>query len=170
MAPQILDYLWTPPPHFGGFKTQKSPLNLLITRLVTLGYPSSTGYQISCTDDAVVLVLYGLDNKLESQEGKVFHLMIFMNFSLLFLALGAHYPTLENNFPLVCACVIFILHLSVRPFVTFSTHPPMCVCPFVRLSRFRPTPLCVFVRLLVRHVFYPRQKKACIMCYSSSLI
>ena len=47
----------------------------------------------------------------------------------------AKYPTLENNFPCVsmsvCVCVTFI---------TFSTHPPMCVCPFVRSSHFQPSP------------------------------
>ena len=37
-------------------------------------------------------------------------------------------------------------------------------CAFVRSSRFRPTCLCVFVRLSVRHVFDPRQKKACVAC------
>ena len=46
----------------------------------------------------------------------------------------------------------------------------MCVRPFVRLSRFRPTCLCVFVLLSVRHIFDPRKKKACIACYSSSII
>ena len=75
-------------------------------------------------------------------------------------------PTLENNFPSVSPSVpIFILcefirssvrhvfdpptyvRLSVHPFVTFLTHPPMCVCMFVPLSRFRPSP-----------------KKACIAC------
>ena len=67
------------------------------------------------------------------------------------------YPTLENNFPLVCVCDVMYdvpyfppVRWSVHPFVTFSTHPPMCVCPFVHLS--------------VRHVFDPRQKKACVAC------
>ena len=76
----------------------------------------------------------------------------------------AHYPNLESNFPSVRPSIrlsvpFFTVGSSVRPFVTFLTHPPMCVCPFVRLSRFRPTCLCVFVRLSVCHIFDPRQKK-----------
>ena len=47
------------------------------------------------------------------------------------------YPSLENNFPSVRPSPFL---LCVRPFITFSTHPPMCVCPFVRSSSFRPLP------------------------------
>ena len=39
-----------------------------------------------------------------------------------------------------------LVRSSVCLFVTFLTHPPVCVCPFVRSSRFQPIRLCVFVR------------------------
>ena len=54
------------------------------------------------------------------------------------------------------------LSVRVSPFL-------LCVRAFVRSSRFRPTRLCVFVCLSVCHVFDPRQKNACVACYSSSI-
>ena len=73
--------------------------------------------------------------------------------------------------------IFYYVRSSVRPFVTFSTHLPMCVCPFVRLSYFQssrlsvcpfvtfsthpPMWVCPFVRL---SSLRPSPKKACIAC------
>ena len=60
--------------------------------------------------------------------------IISLQFSVLVL-----YPTLENNFALIRQSVpIFTVRPSVRPSVTFSTHPCQSVCPSIHPSRFRP--------------------------------